>query len=108
MSARPTRIGSAARTPGTRRMLLTSLMGKGTGSVNGPGLPVRTSQLWASSTLTVLRISTAKLLATPLIISAKPKTIPVAAAARMKRRERHWRSRMLASRMGPTALVPTD
>jgi hypothetical protein len=33
--------------------------------------------------------STLKLLATPLIIKAKPKTTPVASTAKRKRRDRH-------------------
>jgi hypothetical protein len=53
----------------------------------------------------VLLTSTLKLLATPLIINARPKTRPVAKTAKRKRRDRHWRSLTLASHIGPRAPV---
>ena len=84
------------------------LAGKGAATVNGPGLPVGTNHHRAPSTLTVSWTSTEKLLATPLIIKARPNTRPVARAAKKKRRHRHWRSRMLASQIGPMVLVPPD
>jgi hypothetical protein len=105
VSALLTRIGFAAVTPGILWIAAASLAGNGAATVKGPRLPVGTNQNRALIAPTVFLTSTLKLLATPLIIKARPNTRPVAKTAKRKRRDRHWRSLMLASHTGPMARV---
>ncbi len=105
LTARPTNNVASATTPGTPATTDASLSGKGAGAEKGPELPVRTSQVSAPTAATVLRTSTVKLFATPLIIRASPNTSPVATAASRKRRNLHCRSLKLARTMDVMTLV---